>query len=131
MKYHVIHFKFQDYGAIRDGWWHGYHENAEAAKAALLADPIEGKNVKEIVEVIVSGFDIGDRVVVKDHEIIDDEPGEVIAYAHDGYVIVEWKQFDYAEEFHWTELKKVIEPEPAPPFDDDLDRDLDGWEECE
>jgi hypothetical protein len=109
MKYYTIHYKQWDYKVLRDGYWHGYAESAETAEAALRADPTEGKNIKEIVSILEQGFDVGDRVVTSGHEIVDDEPGVVIDYASDGWIIVYWEQFKYGEEFHWTELKKVIE----------------------
>lgn len=108
MKYYVIHFKQWDYKVLRDGYWHGYHESAEAAEAALRADPGSGKNIEKIVDITEQGFDIGDRVVVSGSGKTE-MPGIVIGYAYDGLVIVEWKRFDYAEEFHWTELKKEID----------------------
>ena len=49
MKY-IIHYKVKDYSTIRDAWWHGYAENADAAKAALLADPLSPK-IEKIIDI--------------------------------------------------------------------------------
>ena len=84
---------------------HTYAENADAAKTEALKPYTDG----EIVGILEQGFDLGDRVVVSDHPIIDDEPGVVVGFQEDGWVVVEWEQFVYMEEFHWTELEKVIE----------------------
>jgi hypothetical protein len=104
MKYYTIRLKATSLlGSRSISVHHTYAENLEAVKAEvsrLYHEP-------EIISVIEQGFDIGDRVVVSDHPIIDDEPGVVIGHEVDGWVVVEWKQFNYAEEFHWTELERV------------------------
>jgi hypothetical protein len=88
---------------------HTYATTAEAAIAEAIAEQNSfGNTETRIVGILERGFDIGDRVVVSDHPIIDDEPGIVIGFEEEGWVIVEWKQFNYIEEFHWTELGKVI-----------------------
>lgn len=82
---------------------HTYAESLDEAKT----DALQHYRDPEIIGVIEQGFDIGDRVIVLDHQIVEDAPGEVIEYAEDGWVIVEWKELDWREEFHWTELVKV------------------------
>ena len=104
MKYYTIRIEATSLLGSRSIFvHHTYAENLEAAKA----EAIKPYRNPEIINVIEQGFDVGDRVVVSDHPIIDDEPGVVIGFQEDGWVVVEWKQFDYAEEFHWTELEKV------------------------
>jgi hypothetical protein len=117
MKYIIIKYKPNDPHS-HSSVWHGYAEDIEAAKAQLLADPLNGGGVKVILETTVLGFDIGDRVRVTNafkklstHDEWLDLPGVVIAYAFDGYVIVEWADFDVAEEFHWTELEPWLDEE--------------------
>jgi hypothetical protein len=106
MKYYTITLR----GKTSLAHYHTYAENAEAAQTEAIKEQASfGNTNAEILNTLEQGFDIGDRVVVSDHPIIDDEPGTVIGYEEDGWIVVEWKQFDYIEEFHWTELGKVIE----------------------
>lgn len=106
MKYYTLRIEAASILVGRSVYVHyTYAPDAETAKAEALKSYRDG----EIVGMIEQGFDLGDRVVISDHPIIEDTPGVVIGHEEDGWVVVEWKQFDYTEEFHWTELEKVIE----------------------
>ncbi len=106
MKYFTVTLR----GTTSLAYHNTYAENADAAQAEAAQEQARlGNENAEVLGVIEQGFDIGDRVVVDDHPIVDDEPGTVIGYEEDGWIVVEWKQFEYIEEFHWTELAKVIE----------------------
>ena len=83
--------------------------NVLISMKAAKTEALKSYTDPEIINVIEQGFDVGDRVVVSDHPIIDDEPGVVVGFQEDGWVVVEWEQFTYMEEFHWTELEKVTE----------------------
>lgn len=109
MKYYTVRLRIKN---SENATYHGYASSPEiAALKAVDSLPrdIPADNI-QVISTTEHGFTIGDRVVTSGHEIIDDEPGIVIGYANDeGWVIVEWAQFNYVKEFHWTVLAKVIE----------------------